>query len=102
MSTLTSSMEAESPPNDDEEEEHQEVTMPSTAPPLILNSESSYQVTQKVISKLLTHAGFEGAKTGAMNVLSDVMIDYMTNIGKTMRSYWDSYSHQMNGDVSFV
>lgn len=55
---------------------------------------------QKIVSKLLTHAGFEGAKTGAMNVLSDIMIDYMTNIGKTIRTYWDDYGQKMSGDVS--
>lgn len=82
------------------EESKEQLIVPKNIPPLSLNSDSSYQMTQKVISKLLTHSGFEGAKTGAMNVLTDIMIDYITNIGKTMRSYWDSYSHEMNGDVS--
>lgn len=57
-------------------------------------------MAQKVLSKLLAHAGFEGAKMGALNVLTDVMTDYLTNIGKTLRSYWDDYGHDMDGDVS--
>ncbi|KAG1627861.1 hypothetical protein G6F45_007342 [Rhizopus arrhizus] len=70
----------------------------SEIPPLCLNNESGYQMCQRVVSKLLTHAGFEGAKIGAMNILSDIMIDYMTNIGKTIRTYWDDYGHKMTGD----
>lgn len=57
-------------------------------------------MSQKVLTKLLTHAGFEGAKLGALNVLTDIMTDYITNIGKTLRYYWDDYGHQMDGDVS--
>jgi transcriptional activator SPT7 len=70
-------------------------------PPLTLNAESGHQMAQKVLSKLLAHAGFEGAKIGALNVLTDVMTDYLTNIGKTLRCYWDDYGHEMDGDVSF-
>ncbi|CAO3688768.1 unnamed protein product [Rhizopus stolonifer] len=74
----------------------------SEIPPLCLNNESGYQMCQKIVSKLLTHAGFEGAKTGAMNVLSDIMIDYMTNIGKTIRTYWDDYGQKMSGDDMLI
>ncbi|KAI9264766.1 hypothetical protein BY458DRAFT_513918 [Sporodiniella umbellata] len=70
----------------------------SEIPPLCLNNESGHQMCQKIISKLLTHAGFEGAKTGAINILSDIMIDYMMNIGKTIRAYWDDYGQKMTGD----
>jgi transcriptional activator SPT7 len=67
-----------------------------------LNTESSHQMSQKILTKLLTHAGFEGAKLGALNVLTDIMTDYMTNIGKTLRRYWDDYGHKMDGDVSLT
>jgi transcriptional activator SPT7 len=82
-----------------------QLTLPSSSsaiPSLSLNNESGHQMIQKVLSKLLTHAGFEGAKLGALNVLTDVMTDYLTNIGKTLRCYWDDYSHQMDGDVSIL
>ena len=71
----------------------------SEIPPLSLNIESSHQMSQKILSKLLAHAGFEGAKSSALNVLTDIMTDYITNIGKTMKRYCDDYSHQMEGDV---
>ncbi|KAI8636118.1 hypothetical protein BD408DRAFT_426659 [Parasitella parasitica] len=67
-------------------------------PPLTLNPESGHQMAQKVLSKLLAHAGFEGAKIGALNVLTDVMTEYLTNIGKTLKCYWDDYGHEMDGD----
>ncbi|KAI8378270.1 hypothetical protein EDC96DRAFT_219367 [Choanephora cucurbitarum] len=70
----------------------------TTEPLLAMNGESGHQMAQKVLSKLLLHAGFEGAKTGALNVLTDIMIDFLVSIGKTMRSYWDDYGHQMHGD----
>lgn len=85
------------------DEESKQVVIPSSSaktPPLALNSESGHQISQKVLTKLLTHAGFEGAKLGALNVLTDIMTDYITNIGKTLRYYWDDYGHQMDGDVS--
>ncbi|KAL0136261.1 hypothetical protein V8B55DRAFT_1537872 [Mucor lusitanicus] len=99
ISTLASSIEEVDETNPDDQK--QLVPMPSSSakiPPLALNTESGHQMAQKVLSKLLAHAGFEGAKMGALNVLTDVMTDYLTNIGKTLRSYWDDYGHDMDGD----
>ncbi|KAI7863084.1 hypothetical protein BDF14DRAFT_1847660 [Spinellus fusiger] len=67
-------------------------------PPLIMNQESSQLLAQRTIVKLLAHAGFEGAHTGALNIFTDMMTDYMLNIGKTLRSYWDDYGRQMNSE----
>ncbi|KAL0082086.1 hypothetical protein F4703DRAFT_1739277, partial [Phycomyces blakesleeanus] len=67
-------------------------------PPLIMNQDSSQQLTQRTVAKLLAHAGFEGAHTGALNVLTDMMSDYLLNVGKTLRTYWDDYGRQMNGE----
>ncbi|KAK4521289.1 uncharacterized protein ATC70_011903 [Mucor velutinosus] len=99
ISTLASSIEEVDEAISDSQK--QLVPMPSSSakiPPLALNPESGHQMVQKVLSKLLAHAGFEGAKMGALNVLTDVMTDYLTNIGKTLRSYWDDYGHDMDGD----
>jgi len=101
ISTLASSIEEldESIPHDQKQLVPASLSS-SKIPPLALNTESGHQMAQKVLSKLLTHAGFEGAKMGALNVLTDVMTDYLTNIGKTMKAYWDDYGHDMDGDVS--
>lgn len=99
MSTLASSIELDPIPS----KEPQPLTLtcdPSKLPPLNLDSESGHQMSQKVLTKLLTHAGFEGAKLGALNVLTDIMTDYIKTIGKTLRTYWDDYGHKMDGDVS--
>ncbi|GAA5801474.1 hypothetical protein HPULCUR_006922 [Helicostylum pulchrum] len=97
MSTLASSIELDPIPS----KEPQPLTLtcdPSKLPPLNLDSESGHQMSQKVLTKLLTHAGFEGAKLGALNVLTDIMTDYIKTIGKTLRTYWDDYGHKMDGD----
>ncbi|KAI8984540.1 hypothetical protein BDF20DRAFT_394859 [Mycotypha africana] len=108
ISNLTASIDLEEPINSENElESHISTSLPITTtanfrtskiPPLTLNAESCHQMMQKVLTKLLTHAGFEGAKAGALNVLTDIMIDYMTNIGKTLRTYCDNYGNKMDSD----
>lgn len=100
ISTLASSIELDPV----QIQEPKQLTLPtdiSKLPPLTLDNESGHQMSQKVLTKLLTHAGFEGAKLGALNVLTDIMTDYITTIGKTLRTYWDDYGHKMDGDVKF-
>lgn len=98
---MASSIELDPITNENETNTKQLIS-PSVAakiPPLSLNSDSSHQMCQKILSKLLAHAGFEGAKSNALNVLSDIMTDYISNIAKTLKCYWDDYGHRMNGDV---
>ncbi|KAI9478715.1 MAG: hypothetical protein EXX96DRAFT_505382 [Benjaminiella poitrasii] len=104
ISTLASSINIDQAVSESEKTQKQ-VALPASSakiPPLNLTPESGHQMSQKVLSKLLTHAGFESAKMGALNVLTDIMINYLTNIGKTMRSYWDRYSHKMEGDEMLI
>lgn len=68
-------------------------------PPLIINRQSGLQLMQRTLSKLLAHAGFEGAQSTALNVLSELFVDYLSNVGKTLRSYWDDYGRQMSKEV---
>ncbi|KAI8364636.1 uncharacterized protein BYT42DRAFT_589889 [Radiomyces spectabilis] len=67
----------------------------SSNPPLLLNDRIGRQITQQTITKLLTHAGFEGAQTTSLNVLTDLAVDYLSNIGRTLRWYWDNYGQTM-------
>ncbi|KAI9496603.1 hypothetical protein BDB00DRAFT_807985 [Zychaea mexicana] len=67
-------------------------------PPLIIDQNSGLQLLQRTLSKLLGHAGFEGAQTSALNVLTELAIDYMLNVGRTIRSYWDDYGRQMSNE----
>jgi transcriptional activator SPT7 len=76
------------------------VSNASKIPPFTLDQQSGNQMIQKILAKLLAHAGFEGAKIGALNVMTDIMTDYLLNIGKTLRYYWDDCGNSMDGDVS--
>jgi transcriptional activator SPT7 len=76
------------------------VSNTSKIPPFTLDQQSGNQMIQKILAKLLAHAGFEGAKIGALNVMTDIMTDYLLNIGKTLRYYWDDCGNSMDGDVS--
>ncbi|KAI9268278.1 hypothetical protein BDA99DRAFT_603761 [Phascolomyces articulosus] len=67
-------------------------------PPLIIDQKSGLQLIQRTLSKLLGHAGFEGAQSTALNVLTELAIDYMLNVGRTIRSYWDDYGRQMSNE----
>lgn len=68
-------------------------------PPLLMTESSAQDIFQRTTSKLLAHAGFEGANENALRVLTDVATDYITNIGKTLRCYMDDYGKQMTGEV---
>ncbi|KAI8376113.1 uncharacterized protein BYT42DRAFT_614896 [Radiomyces spectabilis] len=70
----------------------------TSLPPLLIHQEISHQLIQRPLVKLLAHAGFEGAHTGALNVLTEIFVDYLFNIGKTIRNYWDDYGREMNGE----
>ncbi|CAO3611432.1 unnamed protein product [Cunninghamella echinulata] len=67
-------------------------------PPLLLTESVAQDILQRATSKLLTHAGFEGASESTITILNDVATDFILNIGKTLRSYWDDYGKQMSGE----
>lgn len=71
-------------------------------PPLLITDSSAQDIFQRMTSKLLAHAGFEGANENALRVLTDVATDYITNIGKTLRCYVDDYGKQMTGEVKRI
>ncbi|CAO3621827.1 unnamed protein product [Cunninghamella blakesleeana] len=75
-----------------------ESTTQVTRPPLLLTESLAQDILQKTTSKLLTHAGFEGANESALLILNDVITDFILNIGKTLRSYCDDYGKQMSGE----
>lgn len=53
---------------------------------------------QRSVTKLLAHAGFEGAHESAFGVITDIALDYMTNVGKMLRSYSDDYGRRMSSE----
>ncbi|ORX60257.1 hypothetical protein DM01DRAFT_1380641 [Hesseltinella vesiculosa] len=67
-------------------------------PVLIVNEASARNLFELVTTKVLAHAGFEGAQASALQVLNDVAVDYISNLGKMLRSYFDSYSKKMSSE----
>ncbi|KAI8644737.1 hypothetical protein BD408DRAFT_412817 [Parasitella parasitica] len=63
-----------------------------------INQETNQQLMQRTIIQLLTHAGFEGAQGGPLNVMTELMSEYFSNIGKTLKSYCDTHGHDMTGE----
>ncbi|KAI8880280.1 Bromodomain-containing protein [Backusella circina FSU 941] len=66
--------------------------------PITIDKESSEQMIQRSLVQLLSHAGFEGANSSALNVLTDMMTEYLGNLGKTLRYYFDDYDKEMDGE----
>ncbi|RIA88033.1 hypothetical protein C1645_775983 [Glomus cerebriforme] len=62
---------------------------PKDLPPLVMNRNAGFACLQRVVVKLLQHAGFESGSSMAVNILTEVAQDYLLNLGKTMRAYLD-------------
>ncbi|KAL9559044.1 hypothetical protein MBANPS3_000607 [Mucor bainieri] len=100
--------------NDDEEEEEDDTAIPatttamtSTAPSIPartcpdaieISQEATHQMMQRTIVQVLTHAGFEAAQGGPLNVMTDLMAEYFTNLGKTVKTYCDTHGRDMTGE----
>ncbi|ORY98465.1 hypothetical protein BCR43DRAFT_512654 [Syncephalastrum racemosum] len=67
-----------------------------STPPLIIDPNSGHRIMQRTVTKLLAHAGFEGAHESAFSVITDIALDYMSNVGKMLRSYSDDYGRRMS------
>ncbi|KAI0264096.1 hypothetical protein BC834DRAFT_883527 [Gloeopeniophorella convolvens] len=53
---------------------------------------------QWVNRKVLEHVGFQGSSQMAMDVLSDITMEYLSNVGRTLRLYLDKYSNTMTSE----
>ncbi|KAL1922061.1 uncharacterized protein VTP21DRAFT_10703 [Calcarisporiella thermophila] len=70
----------------------------SSLPPLNMNGNTGFHLMEKVTTKLLQHAGFDSSNASALHVLTDVAVDYMMNLGKTIRMYSDLYNKKMSAE----
>ncbi|EPB89608.1 hypothetical protein HMPREF1544_03540 [Mucor circinelloides 1006PhL] len=73
--------------------------IPSSACPdfssVEISQEATHQMMQRTVIQLLTHAGFEAAQSGPLNVITDLMAEYFTNLGKTVKTYCDTHGNDM-------
>lgn len=67
-------------------------------PQLAVTKEAGYQMMQQSLTQILIHAGFEGAESNALNVITDIASQYFSNIGKTLRSYLDEHGKVMKSE----
>ncbi|EJD40346.1 hypothetical protein AURDEDRAFT_187007 [Auricularia subglabra TFB-10046 SS5] len=49
-------------------------------------------------TKVLQHEGFGGSSSVALDVLTSVAGEFLSNVGRTLRFYCDKYSHSMTGE----
>ncbi|KAI5986876.1 hypothetical protein EDD15DRAFT_2470606 [Pisolithus albus] len=48
--------------------------------------------------KVLEHVGFQGASSGALDVLTGVASEFLLNLGRTLRFLCDKYAHTMTSE----
>ncbi|KAI9507752.1 hypothetical protein F5148DRAFT_1202423 [Russula earlei] len=53
---------------------------------------------QWVNRKILEHVGFQGSSQLALDVLSGITVEYLSNVGRTFRFYLDKYSNMMTSE----
>lgn len=56
-------------------------------------------MVSQVASKLLAHAGFQGAQASALAVMTDITVEFFLNLGRTLRGYTDLYNKGMTAEV---
>ncbi|KAG0151063.1 hypothetical protein CROQUDRAFT_668155 [Cronartium quercuum f. sp. fusiforme G11] len=66
--------------------------IPTEAYSTSLAGEASYQAMRQFVTILITHAGFDASHVGALNSLTEVAIQYLTNIGRTLHFFSDRFS----------
>ncbi|RUS30725.1 hypothetical protein BC938DRAFT_479038 [Jimgerdemannia flammicorona] len=71
---------------------------PDELPPLVMNEDAGLDLLGRVVAKMLAHAGFEGAQASAAHVVTEVAVDYMMNLGKSLRVYMDNYNKGMSAE----
>ncbi|OBZ89272.1 Transcriptional activator spt7, partial [Choanephora cucurbitarum] len=61
-----------------------------------LTQEAAHGLLQHAIVHLLSHAGFEGAQTKPMQILTELMAERLSSMSKSLRQYWDDYHQEMS------
>ncbi|KAJ2489527.1 Transcriptional activator spt7 [Coemansia sp. RSA 2050] len=74
-------------------------TQPDPPQRLELDSSSARQLLQRTNAFMLAHVGFEAATSSALTTMSDFFIDFVTNLGRTLRSYSDKHGRTMSSEA---
>ncbi|PVU95760.1 hypothetical protein BB561_001603 [Smittium simulii] len=71
----------------------------TTNPSELINRDSAAFFTRQICSLMLAHAGFEKLTKPTLNLMSEVVIQYILNLGLTLRIYTDKYSKSMSTEA---
>ncbi|KAJ2819709.1 Transcriptional activator spt7, partial [Coemansia sp. 'formosensis'] len=66
---------------------------------LELDASSARHLLQRTNAFMLAHMGFESATSSALTTLADFFIDFVTNLGRTLRSYSDKHGRTMSSEA---
>ncbi|OMJ30089.1 Transcriptional activator spt7 [Smittium culicis] len=72
---------------------------PKTLPKLDFNKNSGSHLMNRICSLILAHVGFEKLTAQALGIISEVVIQYITNLGQTLRIYTDNHSKNMSSEA---
>ncbi|KAJ2788033.1 Transcriptional activator spt7 [Coemansia interrupta] len=72
---------------------------PDPPQPLVLDAASARSLLQRTGALLLAHAGFDSVTATAMSTATDFFIDYMANLGRTLRTYMDKHARTMSTEA---
>jgi len=65
-----------------------------------MNDATGHAMISQVASKMLAHAGFQGAQASALAVMTDITVEFFLNLGRTLRGYTDLYNKGMTAEVT--
>ncbi|KAJ1918172.1 Transcriptional activator spt7 [Tieghemiomyces parasiticus] len=65
-------------------------------PPLELDAKTAYHLMTRVTTVLATHTGYEDLHVTAVSVLTDLAIESLMNMGRTLRLYCDRFARRMD------
>ncbi|KAJ2782837.1 Transcriptional activator spt7 [Coemansia javaensis] len=75
------------------------VHRPDPPQPLELGAAAARQVLQRTAAFMLAHTGFDAVSASAMACLADFLIDYISNLGRTLRCYRDAHARTMSPEA---
>ncbi|KAJ2015662.1 Transcriptional activator spt7 [Coemansia sp. S680] len=73
-------------------------TQPDPPQRLELDASSARHLLQRTNAFMLAHVGFESATSSALTTISDFFIDFVTNLGRTLRTYSDKHGRTMSSE----
>lgn len=73
-------------------EETERKFIPESLPPLIMNERTGRILLKKYIAEIFAHTGFDMAQKEALEITIDVIIQYLHNIGHSLKLYIDHFA----------